>query len=303
MSNENKNPIISVVIPIYNAEKYLDEAIQSILNQTYKNFEIIIINDGSTDKSLEIIEKYQNQDERIIVISRENKGLIYSLNEGIEKSRGKYIARMDADDISLPKRFERQIEIMEKENIDICGCHYFMINELGNYIDSAVVPLKPESFLNYLCITTPVAHPSVMIKRDFFIQHHIKYGQTEYKNAEDYSLWIEFWNKKAKFGNVDEFLFKYRDFEESLSKKNNKSISQDKREISKNFIINNKSQILNYLNQINVNTLAKREQEIVVLIIFFLLKYDFSISYFRLIKKINKRSVVCGFFKFIKEKY
>ncbi|MBU1667540.1 glycosyltransferase [bacterium] len=303
MINGNKNPTISVVMPVYNAENYLDEAIQSILNQTYKDFEFIIINDGSTDKSLEIIEKYKNIDIRITLINRENRGLIASLNEGVEKAEGKYIARMDADDISLPERFEKQIELMEKDTLDICGCHYFMINENNEYIDTALVPLKHASFMNYLSITTPFAHPSVMIRRNFIIKNNLYYGNTKYKSAEDYALWIEFWNGDAKLGNVNEFLFKYRDFGESLSKKNKKGISNDKRKISKNFIINNKNQILNYLNQTNVNTLAKREQEIVVLIIFFLLKYDFSISYFRLIKKINKRSVICGFFKFIKEKY
>ena len=115
------NPKISVVMSVYNGQDYLDEAIQSILKQTYKDFEFIIINDGSIDKSLEIIEKYKQQDERIVLISRENKGLIASLNEGIEKARGKYIARMDADDISLPNRFEEQLKIMENDK-EIVGC-------------------------------------------------------------------------------------------------------------------------------------------------------------------------------------
>ncbi|HIP11775.1 MAG TPA: glycosyltransferase family 2 protein, partial [Arcobacter sp.] len=104
-----KNPMVSVLLSVYNGEKYLDEAIESILNQTYQDFEFIIINDGSTDKSLEIIEKYKKEDNRIVVISRENKGLIYSLNEGISQAKGKYIARMDADDISLATRFEEQV--------------------------------------------------------------------------------------------------------------------------------------------------------------------------------------------------
>lgn len=113
------NTVISVVMSVYNAEKYLDEALQSILNQ---NFEFIIINDGSTDKSLEIIEKYKYQDTRIVLISRENRGLIASLNEGIELAKGKYIARMDADDISLPNRFEEQLKIMENDKeIVVCG--------------------------------------------------------------------------------------------------------------------------------------------------------------------------------------
>jgi len=98
------NIIVSVIMAVYNAEKYLDEAIQSILIQTYEKFEFIIINDGSSDKSLEILEKYAIQDSRIVMINRKNKGLVYSLNEGILKAKGKYIARMDADDISDPFR-------------------------------------------------------------------------------------------------------------------------------------------------------------------------------------------------------
>jgi len=298
-----RSPTISVVMPVYNAENYLDEAIQSILNQTYKDFEFIIINDGSTDKSLEIIEKYKNIDIRIALINRENRGLIVSLNEGVEKAKGKYIARMDADDISLPERFEKQIELMEKDTLDICGCHYFMINENNEYIDSALVPLKHASFMNYLSITTPFAHPSVMIRRNFIIKNNLYYGNTKYKSAEDYALWIEFWNGDAKFGNVNEFLFKYRDFKTSLSKTNKKNISKEKINISKSFIIENKDLIINNLLDTDIIFLPKREQEIVVLIVLFLLKYNFTLSHFKLLKKINKRSVVCGFFKFIKEKY
>jgi glycosyltransferase involved in cell wall biosynthesis len=89
---------------------YLAEAIESILNQTYKNFEFFIVNDGSKDKSVEIIKNYMKEDDRIILINRENKGLIYSLNEGISIAKGNYIARMDADDMSLPERFEKHLE-------------------------------------------------------------------------------------------------------------------------------------------------------------------------------------------------
>ena len=96
--------LISVILPVYNGEKYLKESIESILNQTYTNFEFIIIDDGSKDSSLEIIKEYEKEDERIIVISRENKGLVASLNEGIATAKGKYIARMDADDVSLSER-------------------------------------------------------------------------------------------------------------------------------------------------------------------------------------------------------
>lgn len=108
---------------VYNGEKYLAEAIESILNQTYKNFELIIINDGSKDNSVEIIKNYMKQDNRIVLIDRENKGLPYSLNEGISVAKGEYIARMDADDISLPTRFEKQVDYMQKNELDVCGSY------------------------------------------------------------------------------------------------------------------------------------------------------------------------------------
>ncbi len=211
---------ISVIMSVYNAEKYLDEAIQSILDQTYQDFEFIIINDGSTDKSLEIMEKYKNQDDRIVLMTRKNKGLVASLNEGIEKAKGKYIARMDADDISLPQRFEKQIELMEKENLDICGSHFFIVDERSKYLSARVVSCRIDFNYMILSRSVPFAHGSVMIKKDFLITHELAYGKTVYNKAEDYALWIEFANNHAKISNVDEFLFKYRHLDNSLSKQN-----------------------------------------------------------------------------------
>jgi len=294
--------MISVVMSVYNAEIYLDEAIQSILNQTYKDFEFIIIDDGSTDKSLEIIGKYKNQDERIVAISRENRGLITSLNEGIEKARGQYIARMDADDISLPKRFEEQIKLMESENIDICGGHYFIINENNTFIDCFIAPLEEKSILNFLCYTPPFGHPTVIIKKEFMINNNLLYGTTKYKIAEDYALWIEFWNKNAKFGNANVFLLKYRDFNNSLSKKNKIDIFNETSKISKQFILQNKDVLHENLKLLDINTMTKREQEIVVLILCELVYSDFQIKYIKTLKTINKRTLVCGILKFFSNK-
>ena len=114
-------PLISVILPAYNAERFLEEAIDSILAQTYKNFELIVLNDGSTDRTEEIILSYN--DPRIRYIKNEsNLKLIKTLNKGIALARGKYIARMDADDISLPTRFEKEIEFMEiHPDIGVCS--------------------------------------------------------------------------------------------------------------------------------------------------------------------------------------
>ena len=128
-------PIISVVMPVYNGDKYLQEAIESILNQTEGDFEFIIINDGSTDDSPALIDKYRELDSRIKVITQENKGLISSLNTGIDEAKGKYIARMDADDVSLPERFRTQLEYMEKNSkIGACGSWAKVFDEGRNHL-------------------------------------------------------------------------------------------------------------------------------------------------------------------------
>ena len=103
-------PKISVVMSVYNGEKYLTEAVESILKQSFFDFEFIIINDGSSDKTQEILQRFQKEDKRIRVVSRANKGLIYSLNEGVKMAQGEYIARMDADDVSRPERLQKQLK-------------------------------------------------------------------------------------------------------------------------------------------------------------------------------------------------
>ena len=216
--------LISVILPVYNGEKYLKEAIESILNQTYTNFEFIIINDGSKDSSLEIIKEYEKEDERIIVISRENKGLIATLNEGIEKAKGKYIARMDQDDISLPQRLETQLKYMITNNLDICGGNYLIIDQNSKTISTSEVPENFSEILLTMVSNVPFAHPSVMIKKFFLDDKKLKYGINGYKNAEDLDLWINMYNKNAKFGNVREQIMKYRVIATSMSRTNHKKI-------------------------------------------------------------------------------
>ena len=202
------NPTISVVLSVYNGGEFLTEAIESILNQTYKDFEFIIINDGSTDGSLELIREFEKQDSRIVLITRENKGLIASLNEGIEKSKGKYIARMDADDISLPNRFEVQLEFMEKNlNIGVCGS---WIEVFGEGYKAKVVKVAPndEELRAMLIFTVPVMHPSVMMRKDLLDIYNLRYNE-EYQSAEDYKMWLDC-AKFIKLANIEKVLLKYR---------------------------------------------------------------------------------------------
>ncbi len=223
------NPKISVVMSVYNGQDYLDEAIQSILNQTYKDFEFIIINDGSTDKSLEIIEKYKQQDERIVLISRENKGLIASLNEGIEKARGKYIARMDADDISLSNRFEEQLKFMKDNKLDMCGSwvETFDKKNILNIWEYPEVHCDIQFRSFFMC---SFAHPSVIIKKNIFDE--LKY---ENETAEDYRLWCDILTNKHKVGNIQKVLLKYRLHEKQLTQTKSKELINSANNIGFNF--------------------------------------------------------------------
>lgn len=289
------NPLVSVVMPVYNGEKYLREAIESILNQTFKNFEFIIINDGSTDKSLEIIENYQNIDERIQLISRENKGLITSLNEGIQKSKGKYIARMDADDVSLTERFEKQVELMEECEVDICGCHYFVINEENKYIDSKIVPISQDAVNINIAYSVPFAHGSVLMKRDLF-QKFI-YGNTAFSTVEDYALWINMYMNNVKFSNVDEFLFKYRDFPNSFSKTKISNMELDRYTLSKQVVV-----IYSQKLQLSIDNQLKKElsywEEVYLVRISLLMWYRVK----DVRKKINNQTFLFSFLSYVKQK-
>ncbi len=269
--------LLSVVMSVYNAEEYLDDAIQSILKQTYRDFEFIIIDDGSTDSSLNIIEKYQKADQRIVLISRENKGLIYSLNEGITCAKGKYIARMDADDISHINRFQLQISQIKKEAADICGCHYFVINDVNKLIDTVLVPLDNNSLYMYLALAVPFAHGSVMLRKQFLIDNKLTYGQN-FKYAEDKYLWIQMCQKGAVFTNVNETLFYYREIAESKSRIESKEIYLDDKNIKKLFVESNTDKFNSVFLKLfqKFDALSVREQEHLLDLSFLLKKQQCS---------------------------
>lgn len=209
MNNINCNPLVSVIFPVYNSEKFLTEALSSIIEQLYTNIEIIIINDGSTDNSLEIIKSFQKRDHRIKIISRENKGLVSSLNEGISNAEGDYIARMDADDISTPDRIYKQLNyILANPSIDILGSNIEYINDLSEKIGKSKYPLSNSQIRKALPFWCCLAHPTILAKKSVFVAH----AQYESKyRSEDYELWLRLRrNKKFQFGNMRESLLKYR---------------------------------------------------------------------------------------------
>lgn len=204
---------ISVIMPVYNTnEEYLKEAIESILNQTYSDFEFIIINDGSDNDVEKVILSYT--DKRIKYIkNEENLGLIKTLNKGLAISSSEYIARMDSDDISLPTRFEQQIDFLDKNNeVDVLGTWFKMLPQ--NEIIKR--PTSSQDIKNFLLfINCPIAHPTVMMKKSFIEKNNYRYNEND-KHAEDYGLWLSMMDK-TEFAIIPEVLLDYRWHENNIS--------------------------------------------------------------------------------------
>lgn len=182
------NTLISVIISFYNGEKYIREAIESILKQTFENFEFIIIDDGSTDNSAEIIKSYN--DHRIILIQQENKGLAAALNEGIKIAKGKYIARMDTDDISEPDRFTIQLQYMENNpRCVVVGSLSNIISKDGDFLYLAENSIDNNELKKALPYNTPFAHGSSFIRTSALRSVGLYKGQMRF--SQDVLLWID----------------------------------------------------------------------------------------------------------------
>jgi len=219
----SNNPIVSVIMPVYNGEKYLREAIQSILNQTFIDFEFIILNDGSTDKTEEIILAYD--DPRIHYIKNEtNLQLVETLNKGIKFAKGKYVARMDADDISLPTRLEEQVKFME-DNPDI-GISGSAAIVFGENINTSIWKLlkNNEAIKSELLFSSTFAHPSVIMNKKMILKYNLFYDNN-FLHAEDFELWTRM-AKVTKMANISKPLLKYRVVENSITREANKNLGE-----------------------------------------------------------------------------
>lgn len=207
MDSNNLNPTVSVVMPAYNAEKYLAEAIDSILAQTYTDFELIIVNDGSTDATKQIILSYS--DPRIVYLENEkNSGICVTLNNGLRNARGKYIARMDSDDISLTDRLAIQVKYME-ENPGIAASGTD-IEIFGEGITPGVFTQlhTPEECFAGLMFNSCFAHPTVIMRKSILDKYNLEY-KDEYRGLEDYALWWEI-GKHSQLNNIPQPLLRYR---------------------------------------------------------------------------------------------
>ena len=211
-----ESPIVTVLMPVYNAEDFVHGAIESILNQTYTEFELLIINDGSTDGTEKIINSFQ--DSRIRHIKNEqNLRLIATLNKGLKLAEGKYIARMDADDTSFPDRLQEQVDFMEANpEVGVCGTWY----EAFGSKNSIVRYPTDHNAIKYMSLyQCPFCHPTVMFRTSIIADNKIEFD-SDYPHAEDYELWGRM-AKVCRLANLPKVLLKYRLHEANISKLEN----------------------------------------------------------------------------------
>lgn len=205
------SPLVSVVMSIYNEPlDWIQLSIDSILNQTFKDFEFLIINDNPSRKELSIyLDKINQKDNRIkILTNEENIGLTKSLNIGLRNARGQYIARMDADDISYPSRFEKQVDFMESHpDIIVCGTKVKVFGKKA-FLSYDTAFEKDEDIRGQMILNSGFAHPSVFIRKEILYKNNISYDEN-YKTAQDYKLWYDL-RLYGKFANLKEKLLKYR---------------------------------------------------------------------------------------------
>jgi glycosyltransferase involved in cell wall biosynthesis len=258
-SSSSGSPMISVVMPVYNGEKFLREAIESVLNQTCDDFEFLIIYDSSTDNTLSIIQEFQAQDERVTLINGDKEGISGALNKGIEKARGKYIARLDADDISLSTRFENQINHMENLGLNICGGHSLLIDSDGKINGIGLVPTSHDLCGLSMMFMVPFAHSSVMILKSFLTNFSLKYQG----NYEDLDLWARMFFAGAKFGNVDDIVVRYRVLENSLSTVHATGARRFDRQVLKTFRAEHQEYLSEVIKHVDIELLSEREKSLV----------------------------------------
>ena len=214
------NPIVSVIMGAYNCEKTLEKAINSIINQSFTDWEFVICDDCSTDNTYEILSQYASKDNRIIVLRNDkNMRLAASLNNCLRVAKGKYVARMDADDESENNRLMKQVKFLEDHpDVDVVGTGRYIVSD-GEIIGERKSPERPDKML--LLKTTPFAHPTIMMKKSVYDRLNGYNTSKETMRAEDLDLWFRFYSNGFKGYNLQEPLYKYS---ESLADYKKRSI-------------------------------------------------------------------------------
>tara|TARA_B100001769_G_C22068609_1_gene575057 strand:+ start:508 stop:1488 length:981 start_codon:yes stop_codon:yes gene_type:complete len=219
--NNNPSPKVSVLMSVYNEEPFLSDAIKSILNQTFKDLEFIIIDDGSTDRSCDIIEKFKANDPRVIFLKQANQGLVASLNKGLGIAKAPLIARMDADDIALEKRLEKQVNYMNlNPEVLALGTAIRIIDKNNSLIKDVIFPSLKEDLMELMQLDNQIAHPSVLYRKKSVI--NVGGYREILQYAEDFDLWLRL-SEVGPIDNLNEVLLHYRDHPKNISKVENHS--------------------------------------------------------------------------------
>lgn len=202
-------PVVTVLMPIYNGESYLDSAINSVLGQTYQAWELLCLDDGSSDNSRAIIQRFSDRDDRIQLIKLDHRGIVSALNHGVKQAQTKFIARLDADDIALPSRFELQIQYLERHpEVALVGGSYQTIRADGSVWKDNIPPLRYQDVLARLPQSNCIAHPAVMMRRSVLDQFEGPYREW-FPFAEDYDLWLRM-SVQHRLENLPDILLQYR---------------------------------------------------------------------------------------------
>ncbi|MFM7901859.1 MAG: glycosyltransferase family 2 protein, partial [Bacteroidota bacterium] len=216
-------PRIGILMPVYNVAPYLRKSIQSILDQTYRDFELLIIDDCSNDATIEIINSFQ--DDRIKLIRNEiNKGLVYGLNLGLQELQNDYIARMDGDDVCLPNRLKLQVDFMDSNTeVVLCGTQAFW-EEMGSdgvigKIHEWNYPISDDAIRVSLLWSASFVHPSVMMRGDVIRNNHLEYDCNYTIACEDWHMWVQL-SRHGRLANLNERQIRYRVRKGSLHRSN-----------------------------------------------------------------------------------
>lgn len=198
-------PLVTVLLPAFNAANWLSAALDSVLAQSLSDFELLVIDDGSTDSTAELLGRYA--DTRLRVVRRANRGLVDVLNHGIELSRGKYIARMDADDVAHPRRLARQVTFLEAHpQVGICGT-WFRVRSTRR-LSRVRTPTGHDEIAANLFFRSAFGHPTVMFRRSFLEESGLRYDGAA-RHAEDFDLWVKA-RARTRFANIPKYLLEYR---------------------------------------------------------------------------------------------
>jgi glycosyltransferase involved in cell wall biosynthesis len=209
-------PTVSVLMSVYNGEQYLAAALDSILGQTFPDFELIVIDDGSSDRSFAILHDYAARDRRIRLTRRGNQGLTFTLNEAFAQSRGKYLARMDCDDVALPQRFAEQVNLLEANSDLVCTGGYFQLIDGGSRPLTTLRPPTDDARIQALLLTghNAICHPCAMIRRTAMVR--VGGYDRRYRTAQDLDLWLRL-GEVGQLANLPKPVLKFRLHSASIS--------------------------------------------------------------------------------------